>query len=122
MRRGIAMMSLSARASASLTLPCKRRSRTFGIAAAPAGLFRSRFSSAQTVSSLTWMRSFATPPKIIPPRRPFPIGSASFHCVAGCLYQSRFVCAHSEHVNSNGSAGIQILTGQYCHNQFQKSG
>jgi hypothetical protein len=48
---------------------------------------RSRFLPFQTVSSFSWMRSFATPPKTMPPSRPLPMGSASFH-PRGCVYQS----------------------------------
>jgi hypothetical protein len=34
------------------------------------------------------MRSDFTPPKIMPPSRPFPTGIASCHSVAGCVNQS----------------------------------
>src|ERR1019366_1727094 len=88
MRRGMAMMALSASASASATRPAISRRRTSGMAAAPAGLLRSRSSPAQTVSSLSWMRSDGAPPKTMAPSRPLPIGSASFQDAAGCRYQS----------------------------------
>src|ERR1017187_4325645 len=88
MRRGIAMRFLSASASASATRPARSRRRTSGMAAAPAGLLRSRCSPAQTVSSLSWMRSDGAPPKTMAPSRPLPIGSASFQDAAGCRYQS----------------------------------
>src|ERR1039457_3361334 len=81
------MMSFSARASASFGFPAKRRRRTSGIAAAPAGVLRSRFSPAQIVYSLSWMGSEGTPPKTIAPRRPLPMGRASVQAVAGWRYQ-----------------------------------
>src|SRR6266545_155841 len=89
MRLGVAMIALSASASASAALPSASRRRTSLTAAGPAGFIRSRFSPAQTVSSLSWRCSSATPPKTIAPRRPLPIGSASFQFAAGCVYQSR---------------------------------
>src|SRR3954452_14940961 len=88
--------------------------------AAPSGLTRSRFSPAQIESSLSWIRSFSTPPNTIPPRRPLPMGSASTHFEAGCLYQSRF--ALSAALAPQGIAKraerarilrLDILTGPY---------
>src|SRR6185369_2831089 len=40
-------------------------------------------------SSFSWSCSFAGPPKIIAPKRPFPIGSASVHSLAGLSYHRR---------------------------------
>lgn len=40
------------------------------------------------VFSFIWSRSFAIPPNIIAPIRPLPVGSASSHLAAGCLYHS----------------------------------
>src|SRR5215831_8267070 len=82
------MIVRSASSSASFGFPAKRRRRTSARFFAPSGLLRSRFSPAQIVSSLSWIRSEWTPPNTIAPRRPFPIGRASFQEAAGCRNQS----------------------------------
>src|SRR5690348_16011785 len=46
-------------------------------------------SSEYKVLSLSWRWSSGMPPKIIAPRRPLPVGSASFQSAAGFLYQRR---------------------------------
>src|SRR5215475_12414089 len=82
------MIVRSASSSASFGFPANRRRRTSARFFAPSGLLRSRFSPAQIVSSLSWIRSVRTPPNTIAPRRPFPIGKASFQEAAGCRNQS----------------------------------
>jgi hypothetical protein len=54
------------------------------------------------------MRSCATPPKTMAPKRPFPMGSDSSHFEAGCRY-------HSANESAGGSAAhafavIQVAT------------
>src|SRR5581483_10570650 len=80
-------MVFSASACASRGLPAKSKRRTSGKFFSASGLLRSRFSPAQTVSSLSWICSVSTLPKTMPPSRPLPIGLASIHLLAGCRYQ-----------------------------------
>ena len=47
----------------------------------------------QSDSSLSWNRSSGSPPKIIAPSRPLPMGSASTQWLAGAVYQRTDDCA-----------------------------
>jgi hypothetical protein len=60
----------------------------------------------QRVSMLSWMRSSATPPKIIAPRRPLPSGRASVHSRAGLRYQRSFSPTGSLGHAGNGGAVV----------------
>ncbi len=60
--------------------------RTCGRISFAPGLFQFRGPPDQSVASLSWRRSFVTPPKIIAPSRPLPTGSASVQRLAGSAY------------------------------------
>ena len=51
------------------------------------------------------MRSDSIPPKTIAPRRPFPIGRASVHALAGCLYHNTFVDSGGDAVRATRATG-----------------
>ena len=81
------------------------------------GLVASHGPPAQTVSSLSWMRSRSTPPKTIAPSRPFPTGRPSTHLSAGCRNQSVSaplgagaspVSATRETAGSAGGLGLRV--------------
>jgi hypothetical protein len=60
-------------------------------------LFGSYGPPAHSVSSLSWMRSWSTPPNTIAPSRPLPTASASTHFAAGRRYHKL-----------NGSSGARV--------------
>ena len=62
--------------------------RISGKTSSARGLSASCGAPDQRESSLSWMRSVVTPPKTMAPRRPLPMGVASFQFFAGCLCQT----------------------------------
>src|ERR1700712_538149 len=65
--------------------------------------FKSAGPPVHKVSSFICNRSSLAPPKIMAPKRPFPIGKASFQSFAGLLNQmfSSFFCCEKENVVNN---------------------
>src|SRR5260370_22754277 len=100
-------MVLYARAWGSSGLPAKSRRRTSGKFFNASGLLRSRFSPAQTVSSLSWICFVSTFLKTMPPRRPLPIGKASAHFVAGWRYHKTIEGLEGE---IRPAAGVLVLS------------
>ncbi len=100
-------MVLLARSAASLLFPANRRRRTSGRLSRAFGLSALSGAPSQRESMLSWMRSSATPPKIIAPRRPLPRARASVHSRAGWRYQRIFSPAGFSALPVSGARSCQ---------------